>query len=726
MLAFNINNSNYGKGGKLVNNNLNSELKKEIEMQKERENLNNTINIIKKEILEYINKKKLISKKIVDYRKEILDEYRDDEDKVAEYFDHERYTYEQVFRIIDRKLYEMNILIDSPYYGRIDFTDEDSNESQKIFIGRFGLMSEDNTPLIIDWRAPAAAMFYAGKLGLVEYNTPSGKAKSNILNKRQYIIKNRKLIGMFDSSIEVKDKVLQMVLSKNAGDKLKDIIMTIQKEQDDIIRQPKDKIVIVDGTAGSGKTTIALHRVAYLLYNYRDTLEDKVLILGPNNIFMEYISTVLPSLGETGVRQTTFKDLALDILNIDNIIDNTEYLESIVNKDELLEKNILYKNSLKYKEYLDEYINKLDDEYFKFEDVTFIDKVIITKEEIQQMYHKYYKYMPLFRRTRKIKRIIFSKISEARNEKVKQIIIKYKNKVKSLTKEELELQGSNLDFNKRLEIEEVIKQSMKTKREINWLDNPDCVELYKQINKSDVLIYDDLAPILYLKIKLEGLKLKNEVRHVVIDEAQDYSYLQFLVIKLLTKCNSMTIVGDKNQRFIPYSSTIPMLNLHTILGNKNIEYFNLTKSYRSTRQIMEYANKFLSENNIVPLVRDGEEVKEEYYEDDFELENLLIEEVKDLQEENYESIGIICKNLDSAVKLSQMVNDKIHVTTIKNENIIYKSGLVIMPSYFSKGLEFDAVILVEDNKNKLNSIDNNLKYIMATRALHQLVVLKHK
>jgi len=712
-----------------------AELKKQLEFNIEEEKLKDVTLIISEEILKYIEKRKEILQYILEYRKKVIEDYRDDEDMVIEYFDHERYVKEEAFKTIDRRLKELTELKSSPYFGRIDFSEEDLG-IEKMYIGRFGVTPENTfEPLIVDWRAPIASLFYTGALGEAFYEAPKEKILVNILAKRQFIIKKEKLMGMFDSALDIKDEILQMVLSSNAGEKLKDIIMTIQKEQDDLIRQPRTKTIVVDGVAGSGKTTIALHRVAYLLYNYRKILQDKVLILGPNNVFMEYISNVLPSLGESGVKQTTFRDFAFDILERSEVMSLKEYMEKVLRGEKEFTEDIIYKNSIEYKNFLDESVEKLDNEYFKIEDLFFMNELVLSKEDIMEMFTNHYKTMPLFRRSKKIKRIIYSKIRDARDEKVRLIQNEYKKAVQALSEQEHDLKINDLDFNRRLKIREVIKAVIELKRSFISLENGNCVDLYNKINGYKRLTENDLAGILYLKIKLEGIKISEEIKHVVIDEAQDYSHLQFQVIKELTKCTSLTIVGDSNQRMIPYEGKLPMLDLKNILPDCNIEEFRLNTSYRSTKEIMEYANKYLHAEPIVPIVRSGEMVMEKLVSDKDELKSFMLQKIAELKSKAYENIAIICKDINETEKIFELINDSTNVRIINKENAVYHSGLVVLPSYFAKGLEFDAVIMVLDQPNAMGGFrsdslqseykqEDKLRYVMATRALHELHVIE--
>ena len=708
------------------------ELKKQLEFNIEQQKLKIDIEIISTEILKYIQKRKEITQYILEYRKKVIEDYRDDEDMVIEYFDHEIYVKEEAFKTIDRRLKELTELKSSPYFGRIDFSEEDYGIN-KMYIGRFGVTPENTfEPLIVDWRAPISSLFYTGALGEAFYEAPKENIQVNILAKRQYIIKKEKLMGMFDSALDIKDEILQMVLSSNASEKLKDIIMTIQKEQDDLIRQPRTKTIVVDGVAGSGKTTIALHRVAYLLYNYRKILQDKVLILGPNNVFMEYISSVLPSLGESGVKQTTFREFAFDILGILEVMSLKEYMEKVLSGESEFTQDIKYKNSIEYKNFLDESVEELDSLYFKIEDLIFIDELVLSKEEILEMFNVHYKTMPLFRRSKKIKRIIYSKIRDARDEKVRLIQKEYEKIVKSLSKEEQSFKINDLEYNRKLKIREVIKEVLNLKRNLTWLENGNCVDLYNKINGYKKLTENDLGGILYFKIKLEGIKISEEIKHVVIDEAQDYNQLQFMVIKELTKCTSLTIVGDSNQRIIPFNGKLPMHDLKNILPLCNVQEFRLNTSYRSTVEIMEYANKYLSTEPIVPIVRNGDVVTEKSIASKDEFKVYIEENIKEFKNKDYENIAIICKDIKETEKIYKLINDSAKVKIINSENAVYHNGVVVVPSYFAKGLEFDAVIMVleqsggaMDNSQGKYKQEDKLRYVMATRALHELhVVLK--
>ncbi|WP_460292749.1 HelD family protein [Clostridium tertium] len=694
-----------------------------IELLKEDENLKNTLNILNEETLKYIDKRKSISEYILDYRKKYIEEYRDDEDKLMEYFDHERYIKEESYKMIDKKLGEFVKLNESPYFGKVGFIDD--GYSEELYIGRYGLTPEGSyDPVIVDWRAPVASLFYKGMLGETSYKSPQGEIPVDILSRRQLIIKKAKLEGYFDSDINIQDEILQMVLSSNSGEKLKDIVNTIQKEQDEIIRADRNKVVVVNGVAGSGKTTIALHRIAYLLYNFREQLTDKVLILGPNDIFMDYISEVLPNLGETAVINETFLSFAYKEIGLNEPVrDITSYLEEVLKGNEDVISDIKYKSSNKFIEALDKKIEDIEDNYFKIESVRFLNEEIVSIDEIEELFEKHYKYMPIFRRSQKIKRILFSKIKDKRDEKVREINLKAQEEKSKLSSDELVIEENNIEFRRRIAIRDIVKEVMKSKSEIEkWIENEGIIDIYKEFMNIETLSYLDLAGILYLMIKLDGKKANKEIKHIVIDEAQDYNMLQFLVLKELTGCRSYTIVGDSNQRLIKAEEVPAMLKLKEIFGGF-FSLFELKKSYRSTYQIMEYASKLLDENAVVPFVRKGEfDVLETIVpkDDKDDLIDVILNLLEDYQEEKYENIAIITKDKEELNLISPELKKYTNILAFSGEDVVYKGGKVLIPSYYAKGLEFDAVIIVDFDENT----DNLIKYIMCTRALHRLSVVK--
>lgn len=693
------------------------------EFLQEEQNLELTLDLLSKEILNYIQKRKDVADYILEYRKKFIEEYRDDEDKVMEYFDHERYVKEEMYRTIDRKLAEFTKLKESPYFGKVNF--EDDGYAEQIYVGRYGLTPEGSfDAAIVDWRAPVASLFYKGTLGETSYKSPDGEVPVDILARRQIMVKKGKLEGFFDSDVDVKDDILQMILSSNAGEKLKDIVMTIQKEQDEIIREERMKVVVVNGVAGSGKTTIALHRVAYLLYNFREQLGDKVLILGPNDIFIDYIGDVLPTLGESNVNQQTFAHFAINEIGLKKpVVDFTAYLEEVLKGNEEVIKEIKYKAGEEFISILDKKCEDLEENYFNFKPVKFFDEEVVGLEEINELFEKHYKYMPLFRRSQKIKRVITSKLKDKRDELVRNLNAEVKDKLASLSEDQLVIEQNNIEFQRRIRIREIVRELMAQKENLaKWIDNESIVDIYKEFTNTNELSYLDLPAILYLMIKLDGKKTKQDIKHIVIDEAQDYSMLQFIVLKELTGCRSYTIVGDANQRLIKVEEEPAMLKLKSLFGGF-VKNYALNKSYRSTFQIMEYASKLLDENAIVPFVRKGKyDVEEVEVKDEDDLIDTILETLEEYDDENYDNIAIITKDKEDLKKIAPELKKFTKILAFDREDVIYRGGKVIVPSYYAKGLEFDGVIIVNFDDNT----DDLVKYIMATRALHRLKIINFK
>lgn len=686
------------------------------ELEKEKDYLEKVKNLIADEILRNTEKKKAVYNGIIEYRRNQLDDYKPDEDHQIDFFDHARYVQEESFKSVEKRLTELTDLHGTPYFGKVGFS-EDGQEEEEIYIGKYGLVNEKQyEPLVIDWRAPIASLFYKGSVGRDSYQAPVGKINVSINLRRQFLIKDSTLKGVFDTETDVRDEILMEVLSSNAGKKLKDIIMTIQEEQDKIIREKREGVVVVNGVAGSGKTTIALHRTAYLLYNFRKLLEDKVLILGPNNMFMDYISQVLPSLGEGGVHSDTFKDLALYLLDYHgNMFMGEDYTEALLGGDLELVEDARMKRDPHFKEILDEKILETEKNYFVMRDIVFLDKQLLNKEEMERILLVDFKHMPFFKRADRLKKIIIKRMKEVRDEKRFKLDKKYALLQKKMDAEEQGMNTSEVENLRRSAIRDLMSKVALIREEFRDLSEGNYLSAYKSMKTFDFLTEADIAPMLYFKHKLNGLKLDFQVNHIVLDEAQEYSLIHFLVLKEIAGCNSFTIVGDTNQMIL--EGTSPMTDLSEVFGN--VRYYNLAKSYRSTFEIMDYANRFLSGEKIVPLVRNGRNVEEHLEKTEEETVEIIVEKVNDYKRNELDSIGILTKDMSTTKALYDLLKKKINVKLIDSEDDLLKGGLYIMPSYFAKGLEFDGVIMVEKEEEEANSQDL-ISYIMATRALHDL------
>lgn len=687
------------------------------EYDQEKAYLDNVLYHLNNKLNEYLETRKQISDVIVDYRKKFIEEYRDDDDKVIEYFDHENYKNEQIFMNVERRIREFLYLKKTPYFGKIVI--DEFGEEESFYIGSYGLDIGLETPLIIDWRTPVASLFYQGKLGNLEYKIPSGEyVWVDLIKRIQFLIRDEKIISMFDSEIDIKDDFLKEMLSLKASNKLKTIVQTIQSHQDKIIREDKNKSIIINGVAGSGKTSVALHRIAYLLYNFRDYFKGRVLILCPNKIFMEYISSVLPTLGEYGgVYSYTGEDFIYLSIGEDLNFNSYDYhMEMILNDKEYLDR-FKFKGSLSIKEEIDKFLRYVEDNINLGGDLYFRDELIIDNMELNKLFYESFKSRVLRVRISLIRKRIFDRINKIRNKFVYEIRDKYKNM--SIDKDMV----NHYDMLERNEIYDVIRESSEIKSSLHYLNLESSYELYKEFYEEyfacdlNSLDFSDLVLIKYIDLKVSNIKRDREYKLVVIDEAQDFSYMFYEVIRMYTNSPSYLIVGDLNQSMVNFEDNLTYINFPI----ENVKYMEMRDSYRSTKSITDYASKYMSSNMLVNPIREGEDVlcMECGYGN---LKYTLNECINTLQtEEGKDNIGIIVLDKDMLDKVYDLINNNRYIKVINNEDHLYSNnGIFLTTVYFSKGLEFDSVIVIDSN------IEDNLLYIMLTRAMHRCVHIKLK
>lgn len=682
---------------------------------KEKSYLEYVFTHLNRELNIYLERRKEISDIIVDYRKKFIEEYRDDDDKIIEYFDHENHKNEQIFNTIERRIREFLSLKKSPYFGKIKIKDD---VEESFYIGSYGFDIGEEIPLIVDWRAPISSLFYQGKLGEVSYILPSKEEViTNLIERRQFLIKNGEIISMFDSEVDIKDEFLKEMLSFKSSDKLKNIVQTIQSKQDKIIRVDKNKAVVINGVAGSGKTSVALHRIAYLLYNHRDYFKDKVLILCPNKIFMEYISMVLPSLGEYGgVFSYTSEDFIYLSMNEDlnfNSYDN--HMEKVLNDSEYLEE-FIFKGSMEMKDKIDEFLSYVEENINLGGSIYFREEEIISSDEINRLFYESFKSRVLEVRVDLIRRRIIDRINKVRNKLVYEVVNKYKN----MNIEEDMI--NHYDMLKKNEIYDIVYEAMEIKSSLSHLKLESPYELYREFYEEFFLKdlreldFSDLILIKYIHLKMFNVKRERDFKLVVIDEAQDFSYMFYEVIKEYTRASSYVIVGDLNQSIVKFKENF--LESTEIFENKF--YMTMEDSYRSTRNIIEYSKKYLTENVSINGVREGEEVKTLECSEN-ELRNVMGEIISNFKSRNNLNIGILVRDKNSLKKVYELIKDLHYIKVIDNEDHVYSdNGIFLTTVYFSKGLEFDSVVVLDENFN------DNILYIMLTRGMHEVTHIKLK
>lgn len=593
-----------------------------------------------------------------------------------------------------------------PYFGRIDFLEKKENSKvMPIYIGIHTFYDpESRATLIHDWRAPVSSMFYDHELGEAGYRSPSGEIKGVISLKRQYRIRGGKMEFMIESALTVHDDILQKELSSNADDKMKNIVATIQREQNRIIRNEDIRTLIIQGVAGSGKTSIALHRIAYLLYTFRDSISSKdILIISPNKVFSDYISNVLPELGEETVPETSMEQILSGVLE-----HKYKYQTYFGLVNELLEKpssslidRIAYKASFGFISELDKFILHIENTYFKAADVKLTKYITIPAPFIEEQYLRFNRY-PIRRR--------FDAMADYMLDMLKiQYAFTVTTAGRNLLKKEIRLMfAGNNDI-------QVYKDFFK------WTNNPGMFKM----RKGHTLEYSDLAPLAYLHLALEGSGNQPfRVKHLLIDEMQDYSPIQYKVIQKLFPCRK-TVLGDAGQSVNPYGSSTAETIQKSLTAS---EIMKLCKSYRSTFEITDFAQKIHPNAELEPVARHGEKPQILQFGSAVEELSGIMGLISTYRKSGYKSLGIICKTEQQARKMADMLKSYANdISFLSSQSSAFVQGIVITSAHMAKGLEFDEVIIPQtDERNYRSEIDKSMLYVAVTRAMHRLTLTFHE
>lgn len=593
-----------------------------------------------------------------------------------------------------------------PYFGRIDFLEK--KENSKVMPTYIGIHTfydpESRATLIHDWRAPVSSMFYDHELGEAGYRSPSGEIKGEISLKRQYRIRGGKMEFMIESALTVHDDILQKELSSNVDDKMKNIVATIQREQNQIIRNEDIRTLIIQGVAGSGKTSIALHRIAYLLYTFRDSISSKdILIISPNKVFSDYISNVLPELGEETVPETSMEQILSGVLE-----HKYKYQTYFGLVNELLEKpssslidRIAYKASFGFISELDKFILHIENTYFKAADVKLTKYITIPAPFIEEQYLRFNRY-PIRRR--------FDAMADYMLDMLKiQYAFTVTTAGRNLLKKEIRLMfAGNNDI-------QVYKDFFK------WTNNPGMFKM----RKGHTLEYSDLAPLAYLHLALEGNGNQPfRVKHLLIDEMQDYSPIQYKVIQKLFPCRK-TVLGDAGQSVNPYGSSTAETIQKSLTAS---EIMKLCKSYRSTFEITDFAQKIHPNAELEPVARHGEKPQILQFGSAVEELSGIMGLISTYRKSGYKSLGIICKTEQQAREMADVLKSYANdISFLSSQSSAFVQGIVITSAHMAKGLEFDEVIIPQtDERNYRSEIDKSMLYVAVTRAMHRLTLTFHE
>ena len=621
----------------------------------------------------------------------------------------------------EHKILLLEKMIKSPYFARIDFKFDDEDEFEKIYIGRSSLRKNSYQEMYVyDWRSPIASVFYRFMTGEAFYDAPCGRVTGELNLKRQYEIKNGKLEYFFDSDVQIVDEFLRQLLSQNTTAKMKAIVETIQHEQDVVIRDMENDLLMVQGVAGSGKTSIALHRAAYLMYQGLQTKlsANNIMIISPNSIFEQYISNVLPELGEDNVISSVFEDILSALLIGRKIQSRNDFLENlIVNSKykEISRNSIEFKTSSFFREILDQFLIDIPRQWIEFEDVYYEGKCVVSRQILKDKILGRTE-TPLGIKLEQLEDYILEQIfgtGKGRGHKEEKNLIKQEIQkfIKIDIVELYKILFSNEAYFYSLLQNSNLSQGIKS----IW-------EYTRENLEADRLYYDDAIAIAYLYLKIYGTNKYKNIKQVVIDEAQDYYPLQYEIFNLLFSNAKFTILGDMKQTLAKKEDISFYEQIQKILNKKKSSLIMLDKSFRCTNEILNFSLKFIEKSSqIKSFNRNGDSPKV-YIADNSEIFiDEIVKEIKLCQEKGFQSICLICKTEKNSTYLFNKIKHKLDIQLIKNGSVSDLQGVFILPVYMSKGLEFDAVLICDaDSQNYHDEDDKNLLYVACTRALHKL------
>jgi DNA helicase II / ATP-dependent DNA helicase PcrA len=658
-----------------------------------------------------------------------------------------------------------------PYFARIDFKTQGSDRTEKHYIGKTSLYQRENQEqIIVDWRSPIANLYYEGRIGDVSYEAEGETYEGDLSLKRQYMIEEGRLEEIRDIDLTTTDELLQDSLAKSSSNRLTEIISTIQEEQNRIIRADLNRPIIVQGAAGSGKTTIALHRISYFIYNYKQHFDPRqLMILAPSNLFIDYISEALPELGVEKVRQTTFSDYVMTCLEKKlKLVEDDKLIRLIERNHEIEVKKASwisgFKGSKTFRRILDHYIEEIEKRFYPSQDF-YVDKYkLYSAKKFTHLFKEEYTYMPVYRRIEKLKSLLQGYVRSNKKQMIEKVETFFDEKIekalyqragagnrKEYISKALDKKAERLEEVKkavRTSVTQYMKQFEKKNLEQYYSElfsDPDRLVEYSRgeldLHQAEDLCFytmsllmkkkyevEDLAPILYLQTHLFGIDKFYKAKNIVIDEAQDYSYMQLYTLKRALETDMFTLVGDLAQGIHSYRGLQAWEPVYKEVFPR-ATYTELQKSYRTTIEIMEEANKLLSLlpnefPKVNPVVRHGDAPCSFMYEEAGELAEIIGGIVSKGKEEGFQTFAVIGKSMKDCRQIYKILNEKMpgKIKLLEEQESIPKDRIVVVPSYLSKGLEFDVVMItvIDEVFSSGNELDIKLQYVAMTRPLHRL------
>ncbi|GEO79780.1 RNA polymerase recycling motor HelD [Companilactobacillus mindensis] len=647
----------------------------------------------------------------------------------------------------------------TPFFARLDFQEKGEPKRESVYIGLSSFTDKNDHFLVYDWRAPISSIYYDGKLGEVEYQTPDGLQSVNLFLKRQFLVENGKIKAYFDTQETIGDQMLLEVLDGKSSTHMKGIVKTIQSEQNKIIRDTKSKLLFVQGAAGSGKTSAILQRIAFLLYRYRGTLtSSQVVMFSPNSLFNDYIKDVLPEMGEQNMVQMTYKQFLarrLPNLKVESLSDQ---FETVVDADS---KNVSkFVSDVEFFKILTNYSKLLNQSGVSFKNIKFQGKVFIPKEKIQEIYYSYGSQYNLGNRldatVDRLIKMLHRKIgAEMRTNWVSE-------RIENLSKEQLQAlyttadqEFKNGDEEKKFLARKIVTtmlqgvhKNIKHARFLNvaanYLNFLKAVPKIVDLNKYDItpeqwdqyvdnfvqnfnqkqISMNNLSPYLYLYDLVTGKHGELDMKFVFMDEIQDYTPFQLAYMKYKFPRARYTMLGDLNQSIFTKNNSQTLLSeAQTLFDADETKVVQLVHSYRSTKQITEFTKAILTNGQrIEPFNRMGDLPNLLMAKNETESVQQVINQLKENDQHNY-TTAIIAKTLEDAEHLHDLLKaNNVASTLIRSENQRLAAGTIVLPSFLAKGLEFDAVIMWDASKDKFDEDEQQLVYTIASRAMHKLTI----
>ncbi|SDK18945.1 DNA helicase-2 / ATP-dependent DNA helicase PcrA [Sediminibacillus albus] len=751
----------------------------EKDWKQERERLDEVIAVISSTAKELEERKGGIKDRVLDLRKNFWEDVTVNLDEPDDIIETQASLKQQAELLSERErshgqlseqLKTLSRLKESPYFGRIDFQADGESQTDKIYLGIASLMDEQEEDfLVYDWRAPISSLYYDYPPGRAEYQTMDETITGELELKRQYIIRNSELKGMFDTGLTIGDHLLQSVLGHNASTQMKSIVATIQKEQNQIIRNEKNDLLIVQGVAGSGKTSAALQRVAYLLYRYREVLSsDNMVLFSPNPLFNSYVATVLPELGEENMQQTTFHEYLEKRLggrfDIETPFAQMEYYLSAMDEEEydIRVAAMTFKASLGYKKLIDQFVAELQTDGVEFRNIVFRGEVIILKEAIADHFYQLDAAMSLPNKMEETAKWLLQEVDKYSRQQLSEDWVLEEGQLlekedflevyKKLQEEDELSDDPYYDFVREEQLlrKKIIddnfyplKAKIKRMRFVNpektyrklFMEREsgrrkvDLPENWAEICRQSLdyltaktLTWEEAAAYLYFYNKLIGFQVNRTIRHIFIDEAQDYSPFQFAYFKEIFPYSRMTLLGDINQAIYAHASEEPTLLSADM--EEHHERITLTRSYRSTKPIAEFTKSFMPGGDIIEAFnREGEKPTVAEVADKDKLHQSIREQLKRYVDKDYQTIAVICKTMQESREAYQMLKEIFDIKLMDEEAYTFQKGILVIPAYLAKGIEFDAAIIYNASATQYSrDLERNLLYTACTRAMHHLAV----